>query len=132
MGEPQVFHHYTLWEDFKAGMWMPPTTGAEGQAAAILSDPKVFGEAARVMVQEWPIAAEQNLTNPTVNRQAWIGQATCCHLAGVPESATRAAWWTLTDEERTIANGVADQVIREWEQTREWARQPTLFGVDDA
>jgi predicted DCC family thiol-disulfide oxidoreductase YuxK len=52
----------------------------------------LFRDAARVMFREWPNATEHNLTtNLASNRYSWVGQATCCHLANVPELATRAA-----------------------------------------
>jgi hypothetical protein len=125
----QVFHPYTAWEDWAAGMWQVPVNPTEGmrRSAHILSDPVVFLDAARAMLREWPTAAEQNLTDMARNRRAWIGQATCCHLAGVPEAATRQAWWTLTAEEQLIANQVADKACAEWESERAGA----LFGIDD-
>lgn len=117
----QVFHPYTAWEDWQAGMWQAPPdmTAAMEQAAHILGDPAVFAAAARAMLQEWTHAAEQNLTDMQQNRRSWVGQAACCHLAGVPESATRLAWWTLTADEQRAANEVADQAIAEWERDRE-------------
>lgn len=127
MAEPQRYYHYTLWEDFNAGMWMPPRAGDAGKAQHILSDPEIFRSAAVDMLNAWPVAAEHNLTNLGINRQAWIGQATCCHLAGVPESATREGWWLLSDEEKAAANAVADECIAAWERARDLTRQPTLF-----
>lgn len=127
----QVFHPYTAWEDWRAGMWQPPVnvTGEMERAAHILSTPAVFLDAARAMLAEWTNAAEQNLTDMQQNRRAWVGQATCCHLAGVPEQVTRLAWWTLTAEEQRTANEVADLAIVEWEHARESDRRPALFEI---
>jgi hypothetical protein len=132
MANPQVFHPYTEWEDWQAGMWQHPSnvTAETEQAAHILSDPAVFLDAARCMLRDWPNAAEQNLTTMVQNQRAWIGQATCCHLAGIAEHATRLAWWTLTAAEQHAANMVADQAAREWRTERESSRTPGLFPLE--
>ena len=111
-------------------MWRTPDnleTDAR-QAAHILSSPDLFREAARNMLRDWTKAAEHNLTDTTGNRLSWIGQATCCHLSNIPEAATRAAWWTLTTAEQTVANRVAAEVIAEWEHTH--FAEPDLFTFD--
>jgi hypothetical protein len=117
----QVFHHYRSWEDWKHGMWSEPRDPATeaSHAADILSDPTLFGEAAREMLAEWPNAAQQNLTNPRSAGRSWVGQATCCWLADLSESATRSAWWLLSAEERDAANQVADEAVAEWRRTRQ-------------
>jgi predicted DCC family thiol-disulfide oxidoreductase YuxK len=89
-----VYHPYTAWEDWQAGMWQTPVdvTADVERAVHILATPNLFRDAARVMFREWPNATEHNLTtNLASNRYSWVGQATCCHLANVPELATRAA-----------------------------------------
>lgn len=128
----QVFHPYTAWEDWQAGMWQaPPNLTADMERAAhILASPDVFREAARAMLRDWPNAAEHNLTAMIQNRRAWVGQATCMHLAQVPEEATRQAWWTLTVPEQYAANMVADQAIAEWEREREATETPSLFVIE--
>lgn len=128
----QVFHPYTAWEDWRNGLWRNcvAVTGHMEAAAHILGDPDVFADGARAMLRDWPNAAEHNLTNREQNRRAWIGQATCCYLAAVPESATRFGWWMLTDAERDEANTVADRVILEWEAEREAHARPQLFPLE--
>jgi hypothetical protein len=132
MAEPQVFHPYTAWEDWRAGMWQVPSGGTAEmeRAAQILGDPDLFLDAARTMLADWPNAAEQNLTDMAQNRRAWVGQATCCHLAGIAEQATRLAWWTLTAVEQYAANQAADQAITEWLIDRENDRNPGLFAIE--
>lgn len=128
----QVYHPYTVWEDYQAGMWQTPAnlTADMERAAHILGTPPVFLDAARTMLREWPNAAEHNLTAMVQNRRAWVGQASCMHLASVPEEATRQAWWTLTAAEQYTANMVADQAIVEWERDRESVERPALFVID--
>jgi hypothetical protein len=127
----QVFHPYTTWEDWQAGMWRQPLnpTAEMGQAVHILSSPSVFLDAARRMLRDWPNAAEHNLTDLGQNRRSWVGQATCCHLARIPETSTRLAWWTLSAAEQVAANQVADQAVAEWEAERENRDRPGLFAI---
>lgn len=125
----QVFHPYTVWEDWQAGMWQQPTdvTAEMKAAAGILTDCARFRQAARAMLDEWGRAAEHNLTDMQQNRRAWVGQATCCHHAGIPETATRLAWWTLNFAQQAAANTVADEVIEEWRAVRDETESPGLF-----
>jgi hypothetical protein len=128
----RVFHPYTEWEDYQAGMWGPVAVDAHtAAAAAVLGEPDVFYGAAVDMLAAWPKAAEHNLTNLEQNRRAWVGQAACCYLVGVPESATRLAWWLLLLDERDAANAVADRVISEWERARESSVRPALFLLEE-
>ena len=114
----QVYYPYTKWEDWKAGMWQAPTNITKDIkiAAHILSSPQTFYHAACAMLRDWVYSAEHNLTNIRQNRLSWVGQATCCHLSGISEAATRQAWWTLTAEEQCIANEVAEKAIARWER----------------
>lgn len=114
----QIYYPYTVWEDWKAGMWRAPTNSSKEAelAAHILSTPQTFYYAARNMLRDWPKSATHNLTNLGQNRLSWVGQATCCHLAGIPESVTRQAWWTLTAAEQVAANQTAEKAIAWWER----------------
>lgn len=115
----QIFHPYHLLEDIKAGMWRK-VTGDEAlalkrKAAELMKSPSEFKEAMLTALDQFPFACEANFTAPGVNRQAWIGHAGCVLATGSPEEVTRAAWWTLTQEQQDAANKVADEVIQEWE-----------------
>ena len=114
-----ALHPYWEWEDYKAGMYKA-TGGSDFQesvlsAIAILSNNETCLLAMRRVIKEWPIAARQNFHDATVNRRPWLGRACCCIENGVREDAVRVAWWSLDDEQRAMANAIADNVIREWE-----------------
>lgn len=118
----EVFAPYWEWEDYMHGMYEPPEAGdlerLAGLAASMLSDAGWFGATARQVVEAWPVASAVNLTSRTSNRRAWVGQASCSFGLRVPEVATRAAWKTLAQGVRDVANDVADEVIREYERER--------------
>lgn len=78
------------------------------------SDAERYGAAMLRVLDEFPIACQQNLTERAINQQAWIGHAACYLATGCPEYATRDAWANLTDEQKDAANAKADAAIREW------------------
>ena len=118
----QIFYHYTVWEDFLHGMYDENKEGRAGRvklAASILSDTDLLYKAMKRVTDEWKHATEQNLSNPSINHQAFLGQAACCIYAGIHEDETREAWGTLTTEQRKAANLTADKVDYEWRLKRE-------------
>lgn len=113
----QVFYHYTMWEDFKNGMYDEVKEGRSDRvkyAAEILSNTYLLYVCMKRVTKEWTHATEQVLTNPSVNHQAFLGQAACNIHAGIKEDETREAWGLLTNEQRIEANKVADRVDDEW------------------
>lgn len=115
----QIFHHYEKWEDWKAGLFDSVCTRFDEKlnlSKEVLENEELFLEVARDMVSSWPYSSEQNLSDKSMNRQAWIGQASCCFNHSAPEYVTIKAWWMLSEEERKKANAIADIVINEWEQ----------------
>ena len=68
------------------------------------------------VVDEWSVSCEQNLTDDSINKQAWIGHAACQMAIECPEYITRKAWGMLTQEQRDLANRQADRGIHEWHQ----------------
>ena len=115
----QVFFHYTLWEDFKNGMYDEVKEGREQRvkkAIELLSNPPLLYEQMKRVTQEWKICTEQNFTNPNINHQAFLGQTACNIWAGIKEDETREAWGFLTNDQRYKANKVADSVYDEWER----------------
>ena len=51
-----------------------------------------------------------------MNKIAYIGQAACCLYAGVPSTITMEAWSKVPSEYRDIADSIAKEVLKEWEQ----------------
>lgn len=118
----QIFHPYWLWEDYLNGFYNIEIIYSETeeytlavQARDLLANPERFNEVALKVVTEWKHASEVNLSNVARNRQAWIGQASCCYAFKIPDYITKYGWRMLTIEQQTIANKVADSVIEKWE-----------------
>ena len=119
----RIYYPYTEWEDYQNGLFKTVSSPYEGvlinNAISLLSNPKKFYEVAKKVINEWPKAADLNLSNVGRNRQAWIGQASCCYKFGVPENQTKRAWNLLTEQQQNDANKIADIIILEWEKSKE-------------
>lgn len=125
----QIYHHYSKWEDYNAGMWRKTSKDDERKyledAISFTGDAELYGEWMLKVIDEWPVACEHNLSDVGQNRKAWIGHAACCLAIGCPESITRQAWGYLTREQQDRANNMADIAIKQWEQKNG-------FGENDA
>ena len=115
----QVFYHYTKWEDFQHGMYDEIKDGRNERvqkAVELLSNTELLYENMKKVTNEWKYATEQNLTNASINYQAFLGQTACNIYGGIKEDETREAWGLLSNEQRYNANKVADKVYYEWER----------------
>lgn len=112
------YYRYELWEDYKNGMYHTKIDGNEKirkeQALILFKDLDKLYENMKYVSFNWKYASETNLTNPSVNYQAWLGQASNCYYTGCSDEETIEVWHLLTDEEREKANNVADKVFEEW------------------
>lgn len=116
----QIYHPYTEWEDYKAGMWRDLSNEEKEvylqKAIVFTGDCELYGSWMLKVIDSWPITCEHNLTNLSQNRRAWIGHAACQLAIGCPEYITRQAWGYLTDKQRAEANAKADYAIFVWEE----------------
>lgn len=113
----QRWYHFEKWEDFKAGLYDKSCEYYDEKlqmSYEVLKNKELFYEVAKECVKEWHYSAWQNLSDPNINYQAWIGQASCCFNHGSPAYVTIEAWWMLSEEERKSANEIADKVMVEW------------------
>ncbi len=122
MAIARVFHPYTVWEDFKAGMW--DSCAAKDRetllqvAIEFTGNAELYGSFMRRVVNEWPLSTEHNLSDTGQNRQAWLGHAAACLAHGLPEYITREAWGYLSQQQQDDANAQASLSIQLWEAGR--------------
>ena len=117
----QIFHHHSKWEDVENGILDNGFSELETEkltmkAKSLLCNSNEFYKVALSVITRWVYASEQHLSNRSRNRQAWIGQASCCYKYKVPEHMTKYAWRLMTLEEQKEANSVADEIIKLWEK----------------
>jgi len=119
----RIYHHYELWECWKNGFW-DSASGTDKKdkiqkVVDLFSDPQNTTIYMNRVIKECPYACEQNLSNDNMNKVAWLGQAACCLLDKIPSSVTMEAWSLVPDEFKTIANNIAESIIKEWEENYE-------------
>lgn len=115
----RIYHHYEKWEDWQNGMFSNHNPLNQDKlvwdAKGLLSNSGKLHDAMNSVIESWKFAAEENMSHRGRNRQAWLGQASCCFVHKVPEHLTKIAWNMLTDQQRIEANEVADIVIKKWD-----------------
>ena len=65
------------------------------------------------VISDWPYSCDQFLTNSSINRIAWMGQASLCYAYGIP-SKYRVGYRRLTKRQQIRADTIALDVINTW------------------
>lgn len=125
--ESRVFHTYEKWECYKAGFYAsskPGMTKAQCEEAYrdFLADEQAFRDALQVVIKTWKHSCEHYLTNSSMNRIAWLGQAAACQGVGLP-ATFRSGFYLLSEEQQAHANEIALEALNEWMQEN---GRPTL------
>lgn len=79
--------------------------------AEFLSDIARFNMALCRVMLEWPTSCEHFLTDPNINRIAWLGQASMCIETGVSRQY-RAGFVLLSGKQQNEANFMAEIHLR--------------------
>ena len=116
--ELRIFHTYDKWECHKAGFYKSKKEGwtneqCEQEYIRVLSNPELFSSILEKLITEWKYSCEHYLTNRSMNRIAWLGQAAVCYESGVPSSYS-GAWSLLTEDQQKKANEVAHIYLNKW------------------
>lgn len=116
--EDRIFHTYDKWECFKAGFYATNKEGmttdeCEKEYEKFLSDDDKFKNALEGVITNWKHSCEHYLTNKSMNRIAWLGQASLCYALGIP-SVYRGGFNRLTSEQQDRANNIALEYLNKW------------------
>jgi hypothetical protein len=116
--EDRIFHTYDKWECHKAGFYASKKEGMTAEQCEIayakfLSNDNLFRETLEKIITEWKYSCEHYLTNKSMNRIAWLGQASMCYATGVP-SKFCSGFNLLTDEQKSKANETALEYLNKW------------------
>jgi len=116
--ENRIFHKYNKWECYKAGLYATTVKGktrdqCEQEYAEFLSDVTQFSKALSHIIIEWKYSCEHYLTNSSMNRIAWLGQAAMCYATGIP-AVFRGGFNRLSEEQQIKANETALIYLNKW------------------
>lgn len=114
----RIFHHFSKWEnveyDFFATRhkeWDEDT--CKSKYTELMTDLVEFERVLILVTSEWRYACEQNLTNKSLNRIAWLGQASMSYKYKIP-AIYSSGWQLLDDDQKHAANEVALKVLNDW------------------
>lgn len=116
----RIFHPWWEWEHYKHGFFetsigIENTEDYLNQYADFLRNLPRFEKAILRVFKEWPKSCEHFLSNPSINRVAWLGQAAMCIETHIP-ARYRAGYKLLTEKEQKDADNLAQQYITLWEE----------------
>ncbi len=116
--EKRIFHTYDKWECYKAGFYNSIKDGLTKKECEqiyfyFLCDIDLFSKTLEKVIIEWKYSCEHYLTNVSMNRIAWLGQAALCYEKGIP-SEFRGGWNLLTKEQQYNANMIAFKYLNKW------------------
>jgi len=114
----RIYHPYDKWESIDYGFFdlNHPTMSkkqCEHKYKLLLTDLELFGDAMESVINEWKYACEHNLTNRSMNRIAWLGQAALAYKYNIP-SIYCSGFNLLLDEEQYQANVLALEYLNKW------------------
>ncbi len=114
----RIFHTFDKWEAVPAGFFSPGVKGktkdeCEAEYCTFLGDLHAFEAGMTKVFQEWPHSCEHNLTNSSMNRIAWLGQAAACAARGLP-STFRGGFALLPQSKQDEANALAHKHLNLW------------------
>jgi ParB-like chromosome segregation protein Spo0J len=114
----RVFHTFDKWECHKAGFYKSTKDGmtheeCQEEFKRILSNQKLFGDILEKVIVEWKYSCEHYLTNKSMNRIAWLGQAAVCYHSGIPSRYAN-AWFDIDEETRSEADKTALKYLNIW------------------
>lgn len=114
----RIFHTFEKWECHKAGFYSSKKDGMTSEQcqnayAEFLSNDDRFREALQLVTVEWKHSCEHYLTNRSMNRIAWLGQAAMCYATGIP-SVYCSGFNLLPVESQKKANKIAFEYLNKW------------------
>jgi hypothetical protein len=112
----KVYVPYYDWECFKNGMWNNSDLHRLNEAILFTGNYCLYGMEMDRVIIEWPNTMKNHLTNPSINKLAFIGHCAVCNATGISEKTTRMAWRFLTEQQRVLANNEAKNAYKKWLQ----------------
>lgn len=114
----RIFHTYDKWECHKAGFYASKKEGMTSEEckqsyADFLGDDLLFRQYLLIVITEWKNSCQHYLSNKSMNRIAWLGQAAMCAYNGVP-SVFCSGFNLLSEEQQNLANQTALEFLNMW------------------
>jgi len=113
----RVYHRWDQWECAYAGMYDSKAVIDEPEKkeryVGFFSCNDKFQRGIDRVFTEWTVSCENFLTNQSINRIAWIGQAAVCIELGLC-SGYKGWFWMLSEQKQSQANALAFYNLSSW------------------
>jgi ParB-like chromosome segregation protein Spo0J len=114
----RIYHTFDKWECHKAGFYKSKIDGmtkeqAEKSYADFLANSESFRTGLDGVLNDWIHSCEHYLSNKSMNRIAWLGQAAMCYSTGVP-SIYCSGFNLLNEQQQNEANEIALEYLNKW------------------
>lgn len=114
----RIFHKYHNWECYKAGFYNTTKEGmtaeeCEKEYYKLMTNIKEFKKALQGVIDNWKYSCEHYLTNQSMNRIAYLGQASVCYAKGIP-SKFKSGFNLLNEKQQNKANKTALIYLNKW------------------
>lgn len=113
----QEYKPYWDWECFNNGMWENSSADKTillNTAIDFTSNDDLYGHYMDIVVFQWRNTMIHHLTNPSINKKAFIGHCACSYARNLPESIVRKAWKYLSNNQQDKANDRANKAYLKW------------------
>jgi hypothetical protein len=113
----RIYHRWDKWECYKNGFFTGSGHKQEYYDICyvnLLTDLKLFEAVLEKVTTMWPYSCEHNLSNESMNRIAWLGQASCAYLYGARADSTRSNFSKLSEHQQIEANKLAEKYLNLW------------------
>lgn len=114
----RIFHVYEKWEainyDWFALKHKTMTkVQCEWKYKELMTNLDEFEDVLINVINEWKYSCEHNLTNKSLNRVAWLGQAAMAYKYKIPNIYS-SGWQLLSEDEQNNADLIAFNVLNIW------------------
>lgn len=119
----RIYHTWDKWECYPAGFYATKPPGkmtrdeAEEKYRELLADTPEFQRVLACIVSAWKFSCEHYLTNDSMDRIAYMGQAALAYKYHIPSSC-RGGYHRLTPEQQVAADLAALEAINSWMASR--------------
>lgn len=121
----RIYHPWNKWEcythNFHGGMGDYQKDSTLSLYASLLKDLPKFEAALNTIISKWKYSCEHNLSNESMNRVAYLGQAACALVYNVPHNVCMGGYNLLNETERAAADAMAQKYLDLWLSRQEKA-----------
>ena len=115
----RVWHPYYLWEDYKSGFYKSECEYDKDKqiklSKELFENKKEFENILKKIIKEWKYSCEHNLTNESLNKIAWLGQAACAYKYKISNDISREGYNLLAKKDKIEADKIAEKIYIRWE-----------------